>query len=51
LAIYTLLEAPDGEDRIAILVWMSLGIAFVTLVAYELLTRWQRRRLELVNRL
>jgi molybdate transport system permease protein len=50
LAIYTLLESPDGDDGITTLVWISLGIAFATLVAFELLTRWQRRRLELAGR-
>jgi molybdate transport system permease protein len=50
LAIYTLLDAPDGEERVATLVWISLGLALSTLIAYELLTRWQRRRLELSGR-
>lgn len=46
LAIYSLLESPHGEALIRQLVWLSLAIAFATLLAYEGLIRWQRRRLE-----
>lgn len=47
LAVYALLEAPDGEAGLRRLVWASLGLAAVALVGYEALNRWQRRRLEL----
>lgn len=47
LAVYALLEAPDGEVPMRRLVWASLGLAAVALVGYEALVRWQRRRLEL----
>jgi molybdate transport system permease protein len=46
LAIYALLESPRGEPMIMKLVLISIGIAFVTLIAFEALVRWQRRRLE-----
>lgn len=49
LAIYTLLEAPSGEAAIRTLVAWSLALALVTLVGYEALMRWQRRRLELAT--
>lgn len=46
LAIYSLLESPRGEPFIVELVLISLSIAFVTLISFEALIRWQRRRLE-----
>lgn len=39
LAIYTLLESPKGEETTRQLVWISLGISFVALLAYEGLVR------------
>lgn len=46
LAIYALLDAPDGEARMRELVGASVGLSVVALVAFEALNRWQRRRLE-----
>lgn len=47
VAIYALLDAPDGEARIVPLVLASVGISVVALLAYEGLLRAQRRRLEI----
>jgi molybdate transport system permease protein len=47
LAIYTLLESPDGESVMSHLLFSSLALAFGALLFYELLSRWQRRRLEI----
>ena len=49
LAVYTLLDTPGGEGATLPLVLASLGIAAASLLGYELLSRWQRRRLELAN--
>jgi len=46
LAVYTLLETPNGMDASRILIVASLCISLATLFAYELLLRWHRRRLE-----
>ncbi len=46
LAVYSLLDGPDDDPRIRQLVGASLALALVTLLAYEALVRWQRRRLE-----
>jgi molybdate transport system permease protein len=47
LAIYTLLESPGGEEATYRLLWISLGLAFSALLLFDLMTRWQRRRLEM----
>lgn len=47
LAVYSLLEAPDGEDGLRTLLGASLGLSALALAGYEALQRWQRRRLEL----
>ena len=47
LAVYSLLEATDGEERLRLLLGMSIALSLVALVGYEALNRWQRRRLEL----
>jgi molybdate transport system permease protein len=47
LAVYTLLDAPGRDPTLPKLVVASLVLAFVSLAAYELLVRWQRRRLEI----
>ncbi|MSQ00868.1 MAG: molybdate ABC transporter permease subunit [Myxococcales bacterium] len=47
LAVYALLEAPDGESALTLLLFVSLGLSTMALVGFELLNRWQRRRLEL----
>lgn len=46
LAVYTLLESPDGMAATRILVGASLLLSLGALFGYELLVRWQRRRLE-----
>lgn len=46
LAVYALLDAPAGEGRIGTLVLASVVLSFAALAAYELLQRWQKRRLE-----
>lgn len=47
LAVYTLMDAPDGEETLRLLLWASLGLAALALVGFEVMNRWQRRRLEL----
>jgi molybdate transport system permease protein len=47
LAVYTLLDAPDGEEPIRTLLLASVGLSVVALAAFEGLNRWQRRRLAL----
>jgi len=47
LAVYHLLDAPRGGSATRILAATSLALSFAALVGYELLVRWQRRRLEL----
>ncbi len=44
LAVYALAEVPGGEDDAAILVWISLGLCALALLAYERLVWSQRRR-------
>ncbi len=47
LAIYTLLESPDGMKSGRILLFASLALSFLSLVGYELLLKLHRKRLEL----
>ncbi len=47
LAVYSLLDAPQDDPRVVTLVMASLVLAMGSLVAWEGLNRWQRRRLEL----
>ncbi len=47
LAVYALLDAPDGEAQVRVLLAASLGLSLAALFAFEALNRWQRRRLEL----
>jgi molybdate transport system permease protein len=47
LAVYSLLDSPSGEAAATELVWLSVALAFLALVGYEALSRWQRRRLEI----
>lgn len=47
LAIYALLDAPGGDTTMNQLLAASIGLALTALVGFELLTRWQRRRLEI----
>lgn len=46
LAIYALLDDPDGEIKGRSLVFLSVSLALLTLICYEALNQWQRRRLE-----
>jgi molybdate transport system permease protein len=46
LAVYALLDAPEGDPTMRWLVGASLLLAGVALTAYEGLLRWQRRRLD-----
>jgi molybdate transport system permease protein len=46
LAVYALLDAPEGEAPMRVLLGASVGLSVAALVAYELLNRWQRRRIE-----
>lgn len=47
LAVYSLLDAPDGGAATRVLVGVSVLLALGGAVGFELLNRWQRRRLEL----
>lgn len=47
LAVYHLLERPDGEPLSRGLVLASVLLSCLALAGWELLLRWQRRRLEL----
>lgn len=49
LAVYTLLDAPDGEPALRVLLGASVALSVAALAGYEALTRWQRRRLGLVR--
>ncbi len=46
LAVYALLDAPDGEAQMQELLYASVGVSILALVAFETLNRWQRRRIE-----
>lgn len=47
LAVYTLLDAPNGETGVRTLVWASILLSVGALMGFEALNRWQRRRLDL----
>jgi molybdate transport system permease protein len=47
LALYAMLESPDGMDSGRNLVLISIAISFLSLVCYELLLRWHRKKLEI----
>ena len=47
IAVYALLDRPRGEGQIWPLVAASFALSLASLFGYELLVRWQRRRLEL----
>lgn len=46
LAVYTLLESPRGREAIWILVGASIALSLLALLGYEVLSRRQRRRME-----
>jgi molybdate transport system permease protein len=45
LAVYALLDVPAGEGTAWTLVGASVGLTVLALAGYEVLLRWQRRRL------
>lgn len=47
LAVYALLDVPGDQPVLGWLVGASVVLAATSLLAYELLLRWQRRRLEI----
>lgn len=47
MAIYTLLEAPNGEEASRLLVGFSILLSLLSLISYEALLKWHRKRLEL----
>jgi molybdate transport system permease protein len=46
LAVYTLLESPQGRETIWVLVGASVVLSLLALLGYEVLSRRQRRRME-----
>lgn len=46
LAVYALLDAPDGDAQMAQLLAASVGLSLLALVLFEGLNRWQRQRME-----
>lgn len=46
LAIYSLLDRPNGFEASQFLVVASLSISLMALLGYELLVRWHKKRLE-----
>ncbi len=50
LAVYTLLEAPDGHQALRSLLFASIFLAIAALFGFESLTRRQRGRLDLDER-
>jgi molybdate transport system permease protein len=46
LAVYTLLDAPDGDAAMRELLAASIGLSLAALVLFEALNRSQRRRFE-----
>jgi molybdate transport system permease protein len=46
LAVYTLLESPEGRETIWVLVGASVVLSLLALLGYEALSRRQRRQME-----
>jgi molybdate transport system permease protein len=46
LAVYTLLESPQGRETIWVLVGASVVLSLLALLGYEALSRRQRRQME-----
>ena len=46
LAVYTLLESPQGREAIWVLVGASVVLSLLALLGYEALSRRQRRQME-----
>ncbi len=49
LAVYSLLDEPNGEPQIRVLLVASLTISVAALYGWERLNRWQRRRLDVAH--
>jgi molybdate transport system permease protein len=49
LAVYTLLDVPARGGQVGTLLWASLGLSAAALLGYELLVRWQKRRMEVLG--
>ena len=47
LAVYTLLESPEGRNAIWVLVGASVLLSLLALLGYEVLSRRQRTQMEL----
>jgi len=47
LAVYTLLESPEGRDAIWVLVGASVLLSLLALLGYAFLSRRQRRQMEI----
>ena len=45
LAVYTLLESPEGREAIWVLVGASVGLSLLALLGFEALSRHQRRQM------
>jgi molybdate transport system permease protein len=50
LAVYSLLESPDGMQSGRVLIIVSVIMSFISIAAYEFLIRWHKKRLELIER-
>ena len=46
LAVYTLLESPQGQEQVWILVGASVAVSLLALFGFEVLSRRQKQRLE-----
>jgi molybdate transport system permease protein len=49
LALYSLLDAPEGVTSGQTLIIISLLMSFVSIAGYEWLIRWHRKKLELID--
>ena len=49
LALYTLMESPDGWESGRNLIIISLAMSFLSIAFYEVLIKWHRKRLELID--
>jgi molybdate transport system permease protein len=46
LAVYTLLESPQGQEQVWLLVGASVAVSLLALFGFEVLSRRQKQRLE-----
>jgi molybdate transport system permease protein len=49
LAVYSLLESPDGMSSGRVLIIVSVVMSFLSIIGYEALITWHRKRLELIE--